>query len=119
MMSVRKIMVQSDLTPASLRSVMASLGSVGNPLREGREKRADWAQGLGIKEMADVEDPADLDVLYWVGCAGSYDERNQRVSRAFSRFNRSSSSAVSGNQRSRLESWCQSAGRVFRYCSTV
>ena len=33
--------------------------------------------------MAELEDPADIDVLYWVGCAGSYDERNQSVSRAF------------------------------------
>jgi hypothetical protein len=43
----------------------------------------------------------------------------RRVSRAFSRLNRSSSSAVSGNQRARLLSWCQSAGRVETYCSTV
>jgi Fe-S oxidoreductase len=33
--------------------------------------------------MAEVEKPDDLDVLYWVGCAGSFDDRNQRVSRAF------------------------------------
>ncbi len=27
--------------------------------------------------MAELEDPSEIDVLYWVGCAGSYDERNQ------------------------------------------
>lgn len=55
----------------------------GNPWGLDQAKRADWANGLEIPEMAEVENPADLDVLYWVGCAGSYDERNQRVSRAF------------------------------------
>ena len=35
-----------------------------------QEKRAEWAKGLDIPEMAELEDPADIDVLYWVGCAG-------------------------------------------------
>lgn len=43
--------------------------------------RADWAQGLGIKTAA--EDPT-MEVLFWVGCAGSYDERAKKTSRAFS-----------------------------------
>jgi len=56
----------------------------GNPWGLAQEKRAEWAQGLDIPEIAELEDPSDIDVLYWVGCAGSYDERNQRVSKSFS-----------------------------------
>jgi Fe-S oxidoreductase len=55
----------------------------GNPWGLDRAKRAEWASGMEIPEIAEVEKPEALDVLYWVGCAGSYDERNQRVSRAF------------------------------------
>jgi Fe-S oxidoreductase len=42
--------------------------------------RAAWAEGTGIKTAA--EDP-EMEVLFWVGCAGSYDERARKVTRAF------------------------------------
>ena len=38
--------------------------------------------GLGIPEMSALNDPSQIELLYWVGCVGSYDERNQKVSRA-------------------------------------
>ncbi|MDZ4745366.1 MAG: heterodisulfide reductase-related iron-sulfur binding cluster [bacterium] len=43
--------------------------------------RADWAEGLGIRTAAE---DATMEVLFWVGCAGSYDERAKKISRAFS-----------------------------------
>jgi hypothetical protein len=58
---------------------------LGNPWGLPSEERFNWAAGLGVEEMSAVQDPASLDVLYWVGCAGSYDERNKRVSCAFAR----------------------------------
>ena len=42
----------------------------------------DWAKGLGIPTLA--EKP-DAEYLFWVGCAGSYDERNVKVSIALAR----------------------------------
>lgn len=42
--------------------------------------RAQWAEGLGIKTAAE---DATMDVLFWVGCAGSYDDRAKKISRAF------------------------------------
>jgi Fe-S oxidoreductase len=54
-----------------------------NPWGIGSDKRDAWAAGLDIPRMADVAgrgDPTPL--LYWVGCAGSFDERNQKVSLA-------------------------------------
>lgn len=42
--------------------------------------RANWAEGMGIKTAA--EDAA-MEVLFWVGCAGSYDERAKKVTKAF------------------------------------
>ncbi|MDW8074242.1 MAG: (Fe-S)-binding protein [Bacteroidota bacterium] len=40
--------------------------------------RAAWAEGLGIKTAAEN---STMEVLLWVGCAGSYDERAKRVAR--------------------------------------
>jgi len=38
---------------------------------------------LGVRTLAEA---GQVDVLYWVGCAGAYDPRNQKVSRAFVRI---------------------------------
>jgi Fe-S oxidoreductase len=46
----------------------------------GHADRANWAEGMGIKTAA--EDPT-MEVLFWVGCAGSYDERAKKITRAF------------------------------------
>ncbi len=43
--------------------------------------RAAWAEGTGIKTAAE---DADMDVLFWVGCAGSYDQRARQITLAFS-----------------------------------
>jgi Fe-S oxidoreductase len=69
--------------PQQVTGAFKGIENQGNPWGLAQEKRAEWAEGMGIAEMAEVEDPSELDVLYWVGCAGSYDERNQKVSKAF------------------------------------
>jgi Fe-S oxidoreductase len=52
----------------------------GNPWNIGYDKRADWAEGLGVKIMADNP---DVEYLFWVGCAGSFDDRSKKVSVSF------------------------------------
>ncbi len=44
------------------------------------QDRANWTDGKGIKTAA--EDP-EMDVLFWVGCAGSFDERAKKTTSAF------------------------------------
>lgn len=65
--------------PQEVVNVFKGLETNSNPWNLGFDKREDWAAGLGVKTLA--EDP-EADVLYWVGCAGSFDERNQKVSTA-------------------------------------
>ena len=69
--------------PQQAQNAFAGIENQGNPWGLAQEKRAEWAEGLEIPAMAEVDRPEELDVLYWVGCAGSYDQRNQRVSRSF------------------------------------
>jgi Fe-S oxidoreductase len=58
---------------------MTNIERAGNPWGEPREARGEWAQGLEIPTFA--EKP-DAEYLYFVGCAASYDRRNQKVARA-------------------------------------
>lgn len=46
----------------------------------GQADRANWAEGMNVKTASD--DP-NMEVLFWVGCAGSYDERAKKITRAF------------------------------------
>lgn len=77
MKAVRTIITEFGTTPASLRTIAVSLGSVGNPFGEKEDKRVDWAKGLDIKEFA-----KDTDFLYFVCCTLAYDTRLTNVARA-------------------------------------
>lgn len=46
----------------------------------GQADRANWADGMNIKTAAE---DASMEVLFWVGCAGSYDERAKKTTKAF------------------------------------
>jgi len=79
----RHLVLMESKFPQEATGAFKGIEVQGNPWGLGQEKRADWAKGLDIPTMAELDDPKEIDVLYWVGCAGSYDERNQKVSRAF------------------------------------
>lgn len=55
----------------------------GNPLGMAFADRGRWADGLGIKSLA--EDP-QVDLLYFVGCYASFDQRNIKIARDFIRL---------------------------------
>ncbi|MGD0073793.1 MAG: (Fe-S)-binding protein [Candidatus Binataceae bacterium] len=79
----RNLVLMESRFPQEVTGAFKGMEVQGNPWGLGQEKRADWAKGLDIPVMGEIEDPSSIDVLYWVGCAGSYDERAQKVSRAF------------------------------------
>jgi Fe-S oxidoreductase len=63
-----------------------NLEASGNPWRFPAISRGEWAKGLGIPVIGQDATVYDVDVVYWVGCAGSFDERNQRIARAFAQL---------------------------------
>jgi Fe-S oxidoreductase len=71
-------MIQSEV-PQGVKNVLQGIERQGNPWRLPARERASWAEGLEVPTLAEVE---QVDVLYWVGCAPSYDERSRRVARA-------------------------------------
>jgi Fe-S oxidoreductase len=69
------VMEESDF-PAEVTSLFNNIERNSNPWEINNDKRAEWAAGLGVPLMS--ENP-DADVLYWVGCMGSFDQRNKKV----------------------------------------
>jgi Fe-S oxidoreductase len=63
--------------------VMAAMEATevnGNPLGIGYAQRGEWAEALGVPVLAE---DSEVDILYFVGCYGSFDQRNIKVARAF------------------------------------
>jgi Fe-S oxidoreductase len=69
------VMEESDFPP-EVTSLFNNIERNGNPWEISNDKRAEWAAALHIPLLA--EKP-DAEVLYWVGCMGSFDRRNQQV----------------------------------------
>lgn len=76
---MRRHLVGEGKLDRGKRDLLTNLNNVSNPYGLLQADRLKWADGLDVKT---VEDQPDFDVLYWVGCAGSYDPRNQNVSKA-------------------------------------
>ncbi len=72
------VMVKGEFPP-ELGKVFNAIESNGNPWNLSRMDRSAWSDGLGIATMSDK--PA-APVLFWVGCAASYDERAKKIARA-------------------------------------
>jgi Fe-S oxidoreductase len=79
----RYLVLMESKFPQEATAAFKGIEVQGNPWGLDQSKRAEWAAGLDIPIMSALGDSHDVEVLYWVGCAGSYDERNQKVSRAF------------------------------------
>ncbi len=67
--------------PAELQGAFNGMERNGNPWNNARGDRFKWANGLEIP-VPTVDENPDFDVLYWVGCAPSYDPRAQLTARA-------------------------------------
>jgi Fe-S oxidoreductase len=65
--------------PQELNAFFRNVETNSNPWGIGFSKRAEWAEGLGVPLMADRP---GAEYLFWVGCAGSYDEDGKKTARA-------------------------------------
>lgn len=79
-----QILVESNF-PAELNQLFKGLENKGNPWNMSASARMDWAKGLDfeVKEVGkDLEDLESVDWLFWVGCAGAYEDRAKKTTRA-------------------------------------
>ena len=76
---MRRHLVLSEANfPSELQTTFNNMENNSNPWGIGSHKRMEWAEGLDVKTMA--EKP-DAEVLYWVGCAGAFDDKNKKITR--------------------------------------
>jgi len=72
----RYLVLMESRFPSEVQLVFRNMENNNNPWGVGSGLRADWAKGLGLKTLAEE---GEVDFLFWVGCAGSFDDRNKRV----------------------------------------
>ncbi len=74
-------LMESDF-PTELGGAYKGLENQGNPWAMNQGERADWAKGLDGIQILDGASPLEAEYLYWVGCAGSFDDKNKKVTQA-------------------------------------
>jgi len=77
---MRRYLVQSESRfPEELMTVFSNMENNGAPWAFPQSDRLKWAEGIEVPVAAEKH---EFDVLYWVGCAGSFDARYQNISRS-------------------------------------
>ena len=79
----RNLVLMESQFPAELNSVFKNIETNFTPCVFNSQDRANWAEGLNIKTMAE---DSNCEILFWVGCAGSFDARYQTVTKAIAKL---------------------------------
>jgi Fe-S oxidoreductase len=83
----RHLVMERSEAPAALNTMMSNVENNGAPWAFPPSDRFAWADGLDIPTMADLAAKGETpEVLFWVGCAGSFDDRYKRVTRSFAQI---------------------------------
>jgi Fe-S oxidoreductase len=73
----RHLVMAEARFPAEADPMMRDIERSSNPWGKAQSERADWTEGLDVRVL-EPGDPAP-EVLYWVGCAASFDERAKQT----------------------------------------
>ena len=79
-----QVLVESNF-PAELNGLFKGMENKGNPWNMSATARMDWAKDLPFEVKVvgeDVESLDEVDWLFWVGCAGAYEDRAKKTTRA-------------------------------------
>ena len=87
-------LMESDF-PTMLGNAYRSMENSSNPWGMSQTERADWADDIEGVQVLDGSDPLESEYLYWVGCAGSFDDKNKKVTQAMANLLRRSGIDVS------------------------
>jgi len=70
---------ECESLPQEVQRCYENMENNSNPWGIGFASRGDWAKDLEVKTMSE---DSKVDYLLWVGCAGSFDDRNKKVAKA-------------------------------------
>ena len=79
----RNLVLSESEFPNEMNSLFKNLENNFSPWAFNPQDRANWAEGLNVKTMAEDK---NTEYLFWVGCSGSFDARYQKVSVAFTKI---------------------------------
>jgi Fe-S oxidoreductase/nitrate reductase gamma subunit len=83
----RDLVLMESRFPAEIQPVFQSLERSGSPWAFDPADRAEWAEGLGIPTFAESAARGETpEVLFWVGCMGSFDARAKKITVSFARI---------------------------------
>jgi Fe-S oxidoreductase/nitrate reductase gamma subunit len=72
--------------PSELGNAYRAMENQGNPWGMNQGERADWADGLDGVTVVEPGTPITTEYLYWVGCAGSFDDKNKKVTQSMAKL---------------------------------
>ncbi len=78
----RHQVLMEDSFPKELKTAYRGMERNGNPWNQAAANRLNWANGLDVPTIDENPTP---DVLWWLGCAPSYDPRAQQTAQAFAK----------------------------------
>jgi Fe-S oxidoreductase len=85
----RNLVMGESRFPREMQSALQSLETTGNPWGQPPQARLEWMQGTSRQEPLEIphiSEAPDAEVLFWVGCAGAFDDRNKKVVYDFARL---------------------------------
>ncbi len=83
----RNLVMEESKLPGELTDMMSNIENNGAPWKFSPSDRFNWADGLDIPVMADLAARGEQpEVVFWIGCAGSFDDRYKSVVRSFAKI---------------------------------
>ena len=83
----RNFVLEQGKLPEETQAMLRYIETNFNPWGVGWDQRGNWAAEVGVRTLSEVVAAGEsVDVLYWVGCAASFDDRNKKVAQSFSRL---------------------------------
>lgn len=83
----RDLVLMESRFPDEIQPALTSLERNGSPWAFSAADREKWTEGLNIRTMAEMAAEGEKpDILFWVGCAGSFDDRAKKITVAFARI---------------------------------
>jgi Fe-S oxidoreductase len=78
-----QVLIEAEF-PTELGTLFRNLENKGNPWGQNQSARMDWAKGLDfeVPQLATETLPDEVEYLFWIGCAGAYDDNAKRTVRA-------------------------------------
>jgi Fe-S oxidoreductase len=106
----RNAVLEDSRFPKELNAAFRNMENAGNPWGQPKSARLDWAKGLDVTVLGQTDgaralpattrerpwrtvyerrpsgDALEGGILFWVGCAGAFDDRNRKVVRAMAQL---------------------------------